>query len=118
MFALGRPSPAVMEQLGHTDARLTLRVYTRAMCQSPQERDLRKALFDGLIGAPTGSRAGFFSADASHGTAPKEKPPNNRGFSYWARLVSNQRPLACEAIPHPTRKRPFCLQNGSWSLHA
>ena len=60
-----------MEQRGHTDARLTLRVYTRAMCQSPQERDLRKALFDGLIGAPTGSRAGFCSADASHGTAPK-----------------------------------------------
>jgi len=30
----------------------------------------------------------------------------------WARLVSNQRPLACEAIPHPTRKRPFCLQIG------
>ena len=28
----------------------------------------------------------------------------------WARLVSNQRPLACEAICHPARKRPFCLQ--------
>ena len=28
----------------------------------------------------------------------------------WARLVSNQRPLACEATCHPTRKHPFCLQ--------
>ena len=31
MFALGRPAAVVMEQLGHTDARLTLRVYARAM---------------------------------------------------------------------------------------
>jgi integrase len=39
MFAPGRPAPVVMEQLGHTDARLTLRVYARAMRQSPEERD-------------------------------------------------------------------------------
>jgi integrase len=50
MFALGRPAPVVMEQLGHTDARLTLRVYARAMRQSPEERDSLKALVEGLIG--------------------------------------------------------------------
>jgi len=34
----------------------------------------------------------------------------------WARLVSNQRPLACEASAHPTRQRPFCLQIGTIGL--
>ena len=31
LFALGRSAPDVMEQLGHTDPKLTLRVYARAM---------------------------------------------------------------------------------------
>jgi integrase len=31
LFALGRAAPDVMEQLGHTDPKLTLRIYARAM---------------------------------------------------------------------------------------
>jgi hypothetical protein len=36
-----------MAQLGHTDARLTLRVYARAMSQDEGEREQLKALVDG-----------------------------------------------------------------------
>jgi integrase len=52
MFAIGRPAPDVMEQLGHTDARLTLRVYARAMRQSAVDRDRLKALVEGADWAP------------------------------------------------------------------
>jgi integrase len=70
MFAIGRPAPDVMEQLGHTDARLTLRVYARAMRQSALERDRLKALVEGAEWAPMGT-----SADsAPHATARSQSP--------------------------------------------
>lgn len=47
LFAIGRTAPEVMAQLGHTDARLTLRVYARAMSQDEGEREQLKALVDG-----------------------------------------------------------------------
>ncbi len=72
MFALGRPAPVVMEQLGHTDARLTLRVYARAMRQSPEERESLKALVDGVIGHQWA--LGPRSAPQARGlTAPRQK---------------------------------------------
>jgi hypothetical protein len=78
MFAIARRAPDVMEQLGHTDARLTLRVYARAMRQSAVERDRLKALVEGADWAPTGT-----SADsASHATAPSQSPAKkNPGMS-------------------------------------
>ncbi len=62
-----------MEQRGHTDARLTLRVYAGAMCRSPQERDLRKALFDGLIGHQRALEPD--SAAQTRLMAPRQSPP-------------------------------------------
>ena len=47
LFALGRTAPEVMAQLGHTDARLTLRVYARAMSQDEGERERLQSLVDG-----------------------------------------------------------------------
>src|SRR5579884_2189944 len=41
---------------------------------------------------------------------PAVVPPRNLCTSLWARLGSNQRPLACEAIPH-------CLSFGGKYVH-
>ena len=47
LFALGRPAPIVMEQLGHTDAKLTLRIYARAMRRGEGEtKRLREIVGD------------------------------------------------------------------------
>jgi hypothetical protein len=35
LYALGRTPPQVMEQLGHTDPKLALRIYARAMRRDP-----------------------------------------------------------------------------------
>ena len=51
LFAIGRPAPDVMEQLGHADPSLTLRVYARAMRQSAQERERLRALVNGDVRA-------------------------------------------------------------------
>jgi integrase len=47
LFALGYSAPEVMEQLGHTDARLTLRIYAKAMRQQTGERKRLRALVEG-----------------------------------------------------------------------
>jgi integrase len=47
LFAIGRTAPEVMAQLGHADARLTLRIYAQAMSQEPGERERLQALVDG-----------------------------------------------------------------------
>ena len=47
LFALGRSAPEVMAQLGHTGARLTLRVYARAMSQDHGERERLQTLVNG-----------------------------------------------------------------------
>jgi integrase len=44
LFALGRTPPEVMEALGHIDARLTLRIYARAMRRDPGEVQILRAL--------------------------------------------------------------------------
>jgi integrase len=47
LFALGYSAPEVMEQLGHTDARLTLRIYAKATRQQAGERKRLRALVEG-----------------------------------------------------------------------
>jgi hypothetical protein len=47
LFAIGRTAPEVMAQLGHADARLTLRIYAQAMSQEPGERERLQAVVDG-----------------------------------------------------------------------
>jgi len=39
LFALGRTAPEVMEQLGHADPKLTLRIYARAMRRATDESE-------------------------------------------------------------------------------
>jgi len=44
LFALGRTAPEVMDQLGHTDPKLTLRIYARAMRRDAGESERLRSL--------------------------------------------------------------------------
>jgi hypothetical protein len=47
LLMLGEPVPSVMEQVGHTDPKVTLGIYARVMRRSQQERERLRELFDG-----------------------------------------------------------------------
>ena len=47
LIALGEDPSSVMNQLGHTDASFTLKVYTHMMSRKPEERNRLKALVKG-----------------------------------------------------------------------
>ena len=72
LFALGRSAPEVMEQLGHADPRLTLRVYARSMRRDAGERDRLTALVGGADWALLGT-----GASESH-SRPVLSPPEHR----------------------------------------
>jgi len=62
LFALGRTAPEVMEQLGHTDPKLTLRIYARAMRQEAGERERLQELA-GELGAALSAATDLHSGD-------------------------------------------------------
>jgi len=47
LFALGRTAPEVMEQIGHADPRVTLRIYARTMRRDATEQAQLRALVQG-----------------------------------------------------------------------
>jgi acyl-CoA reductase-like NAD-dependent aldehyde dehydrogenase len=47
LYALGEPPTVVMEEAGHTDAKLALRIYARAMRRSEDEKAELRALVNG-----------------------------------------------------------------------
>jgi len=55
LVACGEDPASVMAQLGHTDPKFTLRVYTHMMRREPAERERLKALVygDGVVSAPS-----------------------------------------------------------------
>jgi integrase len=55
LIALGRDPRYVMEQLGHTDPKFTLRVYAHAMRFSEKDRARLKAFAEGGVLAPIGT---------------------------------------------------------------
>ena len=55
LIALGRDPRYVMEQLGHTDPKFTLRVYAHAMRFSEEDRARLKAFAEGGVLAPIGT---------------------------------------------------------------
>jgi hypothetical protein len=55
LIALGRDPRYVMEQLGHTDPKFTLRVYVHAMRFSEEDRARLKAFAEGGVLAPIGT---------------------------------------------------------------
>src|SRR5437764_14770473 len=57
LVAIGRDPTYVMQQLGHTDLAFTLRVYSRVMRRSEEERERLKALVEGHVWAVNGQYA-------------------------------------------------------------
>lgn len=87
-FALGRTAPEVMAQLGHTDARLTLRVYARSMSRDKGERGRLQDLVDGLL---LGTNGHWSPSDASAVSSPTlitdeetEKQANLQALPNWS----------------------------------
>jgi hypothetical protein len=82
LIALGRDPRYVMEQLGHTDPKFTLRVYAHAMRFSEEDRPA-----EGSRGGPRlGTNGHWHPREGLSGTWVS----SGRGG------VSNLRPLACE----------------------
>jgi class 3 adenylate cyclase len=98
LFAIGRTAPEVMEQLGHSDARLTLRVYARAMSSDIHEKARLNALVDG-------DSLGTIGHCASNSPVRCSDRPLPRG--------SNSPPLQAIRQVEPTGIEPVtsCLQS-------
>jgi integrase len=47
LYALGEPPTVVMQEVGHTDPKLSLRVYAQAMRRDPEEKERLRALVEG-----------------------------------------------------------------------
>ena len=114
LFALGRTAPEVMDQLGHSDPKLTLRIYARAMRREEGESARLRVLAGDPEWAPTGTSGPEEPpSGAIEPPGGQEKPRLSGVLSRWARLVSNQRPLACEASALPLSYAPSgCMVEG------
>jgi len=55
LLTLGEPVPYVMEQLGHTDPKVTLGIYARVMRRVGGERERLRALVEGTVSARFGA---------------------------------------------------------------
>jgi integrase len=74
LYALGRSPVDVMDQLGHTDPKLALRIYARAMRRDPGEVDRLRSLA-GVTGGPDWAEAGtspeIEAQDADRAASPE-----------------------------------------------
>jgi integrase len=87
LIALGRDPRYVMEQLGHTDPKFTLRIYAHAMRFSEDERARLKALAEGRVLAGIGS-------EAVDRLAPKRGASHGRGWARTSDLSRVRRALS------------------------
>jgi integrase len=82
LAACGEDPSYVMAQLGHSDPKFTLRVYTHLMSRRDGERERLKALVEGADWAAMGSESASEPSSADAETASgHEKTPPERGFS-------------------------------------
>jgi hypothetical protein len=71
-----------MTQLGHTDPRFTLRVYSHVMSRGDDERERLRALVEGRDWAPSGTSGTDASSDPpAEALAVDEKSPDLAGLS-------------------------------------
>jgi Phage integrase family len=87
LIALGRDPRYVMEQLGHTDPKFTLRIYAHVMRFSEDERDRLTDLAEGRVLAGIGS-------DAFERVAPKDRASHGRGWARTSDLSRVRRALS------------------------
>ena len=78
LFVRGVDPPTVMQQLGHTDAAFTLRVYAHSMRRDEAERERLRALVDGRDWAPLGTGK---DSDAQRADAPEPRLNDERPAS-------------------------------------
>jgi hypothetical protein len=118
LVALGEDPGYVIDQLGHEKAEFTLSVDRRSMKRKDGERERLRALVEGSLsladlarerskGQEVAIRPLCSSPTSARRRDPRcEKPCGCRAFPEWARLGSNQRPLACEASALPLSYAP------------
>jgi integrase len=63
LLTLGEPVPFVMDQMGHTDPKVTLGIYARVMRRSDGDRERLRALLTGGVSARFGAN-GALADDA------------------------------------------------------
>jgi hypothetical protein len=78
LFVRGLDPPTVMQQLGHTDAAFTLRVYAHAMRRDDDAKERLRALVNGADWAPLGT--GDPLRAATRHKATTTKAPQMQGF--------------------------------------
>ncbi len=111
LYALGEDPGVVMDEMGHTDPSLALRVYRQSMRRGEDERAQLRALVEGAdLGAygRTGRRRAQKRRRARGQKRPEPAP--TQAISRSGRLDSNQRPLAPKASALPgcaTPRRPL-----------
>src|SRR4051794_19929805 len=66
LFACGVDPPTIMQQLGHTDAAFTLRVYAHSMRRDAAERERLRALVEGRDWAPLALRSAATLSSPTH----------------------------------------------------
>ena len=82
LYALGHDPVYVMQQMGHTDPKLALRIYAQAMRRGEEEKAALEALVQGIDWARLGTRrASAASRRKSTETNGAKKPSRSRGSS-------------------------------------
>ena len=82
LYALGHDPVYVMQQMGHTDPKLALRVYAQAMRRGDEEKAALKALVEGAFWAPLGTTRPYGpSAEPTSQHPPDEKASSSRTSS-------------------------------------
>jgi integrase len=65
LYALGESPPVVMQEMGHTDPKLALRVYAQAMRRDEHQQAELRALVEGTPDGRLGERLGERGAEAA-----------------------------------------------------
>jgi integrase len=94
LIALGRDPRYVMEQLGHTDPKFTLRIYAHVMRFTDDDRDHLTALAEGRVLAE-------ISSEAVEKVAPKRGASHGRGWARTSDLSRVRREKGGDAAPDP-----------------
>jgi hypothetical protein len=122
LAACGEDPAYIMGQLGHSDPKFTLRVYTHVMRRDDGERERLRALVEGFEWAPMGT-GGEIRGDRATRTPrmdPK-KPPNSRDLPSgrgWFRTSDLSRVKRWAAAGQDWRipcKSP--IDSARWDLH-
>lgn len=106
LYALGEDPGVVMDEMGHTDPGLALRIYRQAMRRGEEERAQLRALVEGVELADIGRRADGPAATGDDDPAPAADSGSVEPVSEWARLDSNQGPTDYESSQRDAQNGP------------